>query len=405
VFYVACGSALIAFGIGVLLAVLAAWLFTSDILFLGLLFAAWVPISVVSAVYHGIMVRQDKLIPATVTLLLGEFAGLVITVWTLLSGYGLFALAIGRIAQQVIHLLAGMVFTKARPRRGIERTVLNELLGYYWQLVSSRFLVNVSSNFVTYIIGAFLGAAAVGYFRAAIRLASALLEVIGESTRLLSWAVFGRATRDASDVHAAIRDAANTFYPVLYAISVPLFLALAIVAEDVTIGLLGDQWAPAAYLVAILAFSQFLTIPAFVTETLLSMTGAVSRLPMALLIVAITSVVLTLVAAPFGVVAVALSQVALQAVFFATHFWLQSRYGGVSLSAIARGSWKATVLALGLAAVLYLVDRSGFAGGLHPLLRAVLLCSAFGLVYLAALYVLVPKIGRVMLDPLRRRRV
>lgn len=386
VFFVALVAGFFAMGLGVLLAAGAGWFAGSAIFYLSLCFAIWVPASTVAAAYQGIMVRSDKLAQTAVTLLLGEATGFAITVWALLAGMGVFALALGRLAQQAVHVGAGAIFTRAVPRTGIPGPILGEVLSFYKQVLSSRVLINVSTNAVTYIIGGFLGAAAVGYFRAAIRLASAVLEVIGEPTRLLAWAVFRRAVHGKEDVRAAIERQANVFYPVVYAVAMPLFLMLAIFAEDLTVGLLGETWAPAASLVAILALAQFLTIPAFVTETVLSITGTVSRLPRASLLVAIVAIVVTLVAAPFGVVAVAWSQIALQAVFFAVHATLQSRHAGVDFRRIAVRCWKAAVLIVALAVPLFLLEQGDFGREMHPLLRAIALSLPFGVAYLAVLY-------------------
>lgn len=386
VFFVALIAGFVAMGFGALLAAGAGWFAGSYIFYLALCFAVWVPASTVASAYQGIMVRSDKLAQTAITLLVGELTGFAVTVWALLAGMGVFALAAGRLAQQAVHIGAGAIFTRARPRPGIPNPILKELLSYYRQVLSARVLINVSTNAVTYIIGGFLGAAAVGYFRAAIRLASAVLEVIGEPTRMLAWAIFRRAVSGKENTLSAIEQQANVFYPVMYAVAMPLFLVVAIFAEDLTVGLLGETWAPASSLVAILALAQFLTLPAFVTETVLSITGTVSRLPRASLLVAIVTVAVTLIAAPFGVIAVAWSQIVLQAVFFGVHATLQSRHAAVNFRQIAARSWKAASLVVLLAFPLYFLEQSSLGRGLHPLLRAVALSFPFGLAYLASLY-------------------
>ena len=373
---------------------------SSEIVLLAGLFAVWVPISTVAAAQHGIMIRRDRLSAAAWTLLAGEAAGFAVSVGALLSGVGVLALAYGRLTQQCVHVLVGYTITLTLPRFGLARDTRASLLGFFWQILMSRVVTSLSSHVVTFVIGGFLGPAAVGFFRAASRITSAALEVIGEPARVMAWARF----RAAQDAPGGLPAEARAFYAILVALALPVFLWIAVFAEELTLGLLGPAWAEAAPLVAILALSQVLQLPAFITESVASLTGQLKRLPPLALANAAFAVIVVAVAAPFGLMAVALSQIAIHAVFCGSQLWVQGASAAIRWRGVAGAVWRSVTVALVMAAALALLNRTEALADWPGLLRLAVLTLPAVPVYLGLLLAVHPDLRPLAGGAVRRLR-
>lgn len=355
-----------------------------------LLFALWVCLATASAAQKGVMIWQGRLRGSAAAEITGEVAGLVVAVAALFSGWGVFALAFGRLAYQSVHLSISFGVTRLAPRLGLKGTMLRELWTFSAQIFVSRMIINLRLYLATFIIGGFLGPTAVGYYRAADRLVSALSEVITVPAQILAWSLF-RQARDAAPARAdgtpdlsGFQAQANVFYKMLAAVALPVFLWLIVMSEEVITGLLSEEWAAATPLVAILALSRVFFLPGVATEPVMSIVGETRRLPLFTGIFFAISAVVTLIGANIGLYAVAWSQTLVSAFFVGATAWLFARHAQIDWRGVlAASSGLMLPLVLGVGTLLAL-DRTPHLAGVPDLLRAV----GFGLIA-AAVYVAV----------------
>jgi len=122
------------------------------------------------------------------------------------------------------------------------------------------------------------------------------------------------------------------------AISVPVYIGLALMSGSLVHIVLGDSWAPAAILITLLSVKQILLIPGYLTEPLLSLAGTIKKMPAAVLLNSLVSLVFILAFTPFGMLAAAIGQCAAAVFSFAISMRLQSRYGAVDWSGVLRRS-------------------------------------------------------------------
>ncbi|MFP1645506.1 oligosaccharide flippase family protein [Pontitalea aquivivens] len=334
------------------------------------LFALTILLASAGNTVAGIMNWQDRLSAAALTAIIADLVHLVVSVVALRAGYGVFALAFGRIAGTFMWLALGLAVVRLVPASRVPREDLRAALRFWARIVVVRLMTNLRVHTATFIVGGAFGAAAAGYYRVGERLSLVLSEVLGEPTRVLAWSLF-RRSRDAVGGTTGFRARANRFFPALLAISVPLFACLALFAEDVTVGLLGDQWRPATPVVQVLALAQALFATGFALEPILSLAGAVRVMPVVVALNASAGIALVLIAAPYGMVATAWAQVVAGMVAFVVNARVLGHYAGISWGRILARSWRgflAASVALGAALAL----RGAFPlDGVQALLRAV----------------------------------
>lgn len=357
------------------------------------LFSAWVFLATVSSAQKGMLIWQGGLRASALCEILGDLIGMAVAVAALYVGWGVFALAFGRLAFQATHLVLSFAFTRSAPLPGMRGAALADLWAYTRQSFTSRMIANIRLYVATFLIGGFLGPAAVGYYRAAQRLVGSVAEVIGQPALILAWNLFRRA-RDAAPGTApdtaGFQAVARVFFPALLAISVPVFIWLVLMGEDLIKGLLGPTWLPALPVVAVLALSRGIAALGVATEPVLSLAGEIRRMPLFSLLFLIATVALTLLAAPFGLMAVAWAQAAVAAVMMGASMVLMQRHGGIDWRGVGAVSWRLIApMLVGSAMLLWVRDWAIFASA-PPLARAFAALIPALPVYLLALALALP---------------
>ncbi|MDF1856197.1 oligosaccharide flippase family protein [Pseudooceanicola sp.] len=310
-------------------------------------FALWVVLANISSAQKGVMIWQDRLQSSMLCEIIGELVGMVVAIAALLMGYGVLSLAFGRLAMQMTHLSLSFLATRLSPLTGIRGQLLRDLWVFSSQIFVSRMLINIRVYIATFIVGGYLGPAAVGYYRAADRLVSAMAEIILVPGQLLAWSHF-RQARDHGDAEgqgARLNAQVRRHLKVLLAAGAPLLLWLIFQNAALVDGLLSAEWAPAAPLVAILALARLLLIFGAVTEPLMTISGQARRLPMFTGGVFAGSLALTFLAAQFGLYAVAWTQVVISFGVLLATIWLFGRYAGIDWAGVA-SDLRSTVLPL-----------------------------------------------------------
>ena len=302
-----------------------------EIVHLMTLFSVWVTLASASSAQKGVLIWSHRLKASAFCEISGEIVGLVVAVWTLMNGWGFLSLAFGRLSLQTTHLVLSFAITRMSPLAGMRGELLRELWVFSGQIFISRMLINIRLYAATFIIGGFLGPAAVGFFRAADRLVSAAGEVIAVPGQLLAWTLLRKA-RDGGDaagqadrINAQVRQ----HLKVLVIAGAPVMIWLMVMSDELIGGLLSSEWLPAAPLVAILALSRLLFLAGILTEPLLSVVGQAKRLPLFTFVLLAVSVTLTYASVHFGVYAVAWSQVLIALIVLIVTVWLFHRYAGI----------------------------------------------------------------------------
>jgi O-antigen/teichoic acid export membrane protein len=290
--------------------------------------AVWVLLTTVSAAQAGLLVHRGQLSYLATAQIVGELAGLMAAAAVFWAGGTLIGLAAAKLVTQAIifalSLMATRWFRLASPRGAGARAAIV----FSRRILATRLIGYAQENLSLFAIGAFVGPAGAGLFRAAGRLSGALLELVSEPLRLVAWSVLRHRQGD---------DRGETLLVVAVTAATPLFLGLAITAPDAVSLLLGPGWGASAPLLTAFALAGWLTILNAATEPLLSLSGrsaVLPRLSLALTGINLASLVL---AAPFGLLAIAVGQLVAAFITLPIVVWAQHRFGGISPLSLLRG--------------------------------------------------------------------
>ncbi len=305
--------------------------FATDTVVLSGLFAFWVVIANASSAQKGVLIWMGRMRGSAVCEISGEIVGLIVSLVALFSDAGVFALAYGRLSCQTTVLALSFCVTRRAPMIGISGAVLHQLWVFSLQMLSVRMVGHFRVHFVTFVIGAYLGPAAVGFYRAAERLVGALSELIVVPGQLLAW-MHLRAARDSGGVEGQtdrINAEVGRHLKVLLVFGAPLLLWLMLMNDELVSGLLGEKWLPAARLVAILAFARLIFLPGILAEPLMSIVDEARRLPGFVAKIFVVAISVTFVAVHFGVLVIAWAQIFVSVYSVLATGFLLARYAGI----------------------------------------------------------------------------
>ncbi|MFV0294741.1 MAG: oligosaccharide flippase family protein [Hyphomicrobiaceae bacterium] len=320
--------------------VTSAWSNTPDLGELIALFAVWVALSTYGDAQFAILTRNGRLVATAACEAVAEIAGMVIAISLLRMKVGPEALVFGRLATQCIIVVWSNALTMMVPTLSVSRRVASRLYRSSLNILSAQVLNNVQQSLTTILIGGFLGASAVGHFRGAQRLTGAVAELACEPFRAVAWVYFRHATAGHAEAGSAamtanLQRAMEWLVPLLFVISGPLFIGLAIMAEPIVDLILGNAWHESAPLISILSLAALLKMPATFTVQLLTFVDRIKALPPISLLNAALSLLFVFPACLFGVMEVAWAQFAAAIVAIATTIWLQQRFVGIDWRAIS----------------------------------------------------------------------
>lgn len=348
-----------------------------------------------ASAFSGILVRSGRVNELAFAVIAAEAAGLAVAIPALLAGWGIVALGAGKLAVQLV--TAAVVCWRAQwPfRMTLRAGQAKEMLHFSGQILANRVIFYLENHCTVFVVGAFLGPAGAGFFRASERVVSCVSELVMEPLKMIAWVHFRRAAHGASgaeDVRAHLAAEAHRLLPLFLVAAAPVYVGLALVSGRIVDVILGEQWLPAAPVVAILAISALSMIVHSATEPLLSLSGQIRRLPPVLLLNAVITVAVMAVLGPYGLHALAASSLIGGLVGLAPVIWLVGRYVGVRWGAAFVSALPAAVaLAAMIGAIVALRSYSGE----QPLFVEVALGAG---VYVGTLLIIRPGLVRSVLS-------
>ena len=171
----------------------------------------------------------------------GTFGSAVITIVLLLLGGGIFAFGVGLVAQSAIRCVLTLFQVRWRPRLTLSWPYLREIVSYGKSIFGNDVTRYASANVDYLIVGRVLGAGALGFYSLAFSLANYPVTNLAFILSRIAFPAFAAVQEDL--------DYARRMYlkmiRLLAALVVPLLVVLALVADPLTVGLLGEKWQPA----------------------------------------------------------------------------------------------------------------------------------------------------------------
>jgi lipopolysaccharide exporter len=173
--------------------------------------------------------------------IVGAFGAAAVTIVLLLLGAGLLSYGVGVVVQSMIRCILTLYKIRFRPRLGLSWPYIKEIAPYGSNIVGHDVTRYASSNVDYLIVGRVLGAGPLGFYSLAFTLAN---YPVTNFAFILSRVAFPAFAALREDLHYARRMYLK-MVGLVAALVTPLLVVLALVADPLTIGLLGEKWQPA----------------------------------------------------------------------------------------------------------------------------------------------------------------
>lgn len=217
------------------------------------------------------------------------------------QGYGVLALVGQLVSMSLISLVSLWTLTPWRPGLRFSRRAATELLRYarYVALTGITNFANANSDliFVTW----YTGAAGAGFYSLAKRLVNAVSTVIGNALNRVFFATIAGLQHDRDASRATLVD----FVMYTSLLTAPVFAGIAALAPDLIADVFGSKWIEAAPLLSIMSVTGFLTTIGLYNHSVILAFGKPHWQTWLTLIYAVSNIAIFIVAAPFGLIAIA----------------------------------------------------------------------------------------------------
>lgn len=264
------------------------------------------PLTAMSVVPEAIMRRRMEFKSLAVRKLSGDSSAGVAGVGLALAGAGVWALVVKLLVSDVIEVALAFRAVEWRPRLRFSWADLRGIAVYgSWSTINSS-VGFISRNADNLVIGAVIGAEALGYYSIAFQMLTIVVLFVTDTVESTAMSTFSRLQHDRAKVGRG------------FALGVKSCTLALVVASMVTVALapsivtrwFGEQWLPSSDLIRVLILGGLVAPVTSLAMTVLKSMGRPDlavRLSLARTVIGVTGFV---IGAQFGVIWVAFAQVA-----------------------------------------------------------------------------------------------
>lgn len=310
-------------------------------------------INALGAIHGALVIRELRIgLQLRIGVISSTVSGVVAVVMAW-QGHGVWSLVVQTLLASTLTTALLWAWHGWRPRHAFSIAALRPLLRYGSALMLSGLLDLVVGRLYTVLIGRFYGAAPLGLYMRAVTTQNLPQMMVGAVMRQVAFPVLAASRADLAEVRRSSRLALRASM----LLQTPCLLGIAATAESLVPLLFGRGWMPSVPILQVLCIAGCLYPISHVNLTVLK---ALGRSGIFLRLEAMkkgAALALLLAAAPFGLLAIAWSQVcsALLAVLWnASH---ADRLVGYGLGTQARDAAPSLALAAGMAIVVWETGR------------------------------------------------
>jgi O-antigen/teichoic acid export membrane protein len=355
-------------------------------------------ISVAGATHIALMLREFGHRAMATRSVVSNVVGGAAALAAAAGGWGAWSLVVQRGVTEVAGTAMAWHAYRWVPGRQFSRQVLRELSGFSGAMTLTQVLFVALVRVQDVIIGRSIGTAAVGVYRTAWRTVELISQGVIMPFSQVSLPTLGRLQDDMP----AFRRAYLRMISVSAALAFPAIIGFSVLAPEAIPIIFGGQWTESGRIAQVLGLMAVpFTLNRFAGPALGTLGHSALLARIAALQLVLT-VVLTLAAAPYGLLAIAAAYVARAYLVLPVQMWAFRKYSGLGYREVLTSIAPALGTSLVMAAVLLGLDRlvgARFADGPFHLLVMVILGAA---VYLAALRLLARRFVAQQIRDVRR---
>jgi O-antigen/teichoic acid export membrane protein len=357
-------------------------------------------VSALGTTHSALLVRDMQFRRLELRQIAATTVGAGVGVTMAFSDFGAWSIVGQQLAETLTSTVLLWILMPWRPRARVSRASLSKLGGFAGNVFGENLVAQSFRTLNSILIGRFLGAAAVGTYTLANNVILVPFSRIAGPLQQVFFPAFSRMSEDRERL-ADIWLRATRMIALL---AMPALVGLIIVAPDFVHVALGSRWDDATTVIQILGWVGLLaSVQTLDAEVLLALDRAGTFFRFTL----VTAVAMTaafVVGMQWGIVGVAVANLAMTLVIEPARTIVTSRAAGISPWRFVRavsGVAQATAL---MAAVVLAVRELMVTGGVPPLVRLMVAIAVGALVYLPACLWRAPEVRAEITGVIRRRR-
>lgn len=289
--------------LAVLIAVLSPWLAPllikhPDAVSIFIFSALTIPLTAIIRVPEALMRKALRFKALAYRGLLTSAVAGVVAMVMAYRGFGVWALVVKQIIEAVIDALLIFIASRWGPTLPkFDKAILRAPYAYGSHLIGARLLDTLYSRMDVFLIGHFIGSAALGYYSVGQKIYQALFELL---SKVFSNVAIPYMAREKSDA-AAVKRIYLQFLQLVSMFALPAFVYVFIFSHELIITVFGEKWMEAAWILrAFCVLGTINCIAFFAGHVLMAMGDSKSYLAI-LVIKSALLVSLGLIGAQFGV--------------------------------------------------------------------------------------------------------
>ena len=310
-------------------------------------------ISVLGAIHIALMLREFGHRAMATRSVVSNLAGGAAALAAAGAGWGAWSLVVQRGVTEVAGTAMAWHAYRWMPARRFSFDVLRDLAGFSASMTLTQILFVALVRVQDVIIGRTIGIAAVGVYRTAWRTTELIAQGMIMPFSQVSLPTLGRLQDDLP----AFRKAYLRIIAVSSALAFPAIIGFAVLAPHAIPFVFGDQWEESARIAQVLGFMAVpFTLNRFAGPALATLGRSGLLAKIAGLQLALT-VVMTLAAAPYGLVAIAGAYVARAYLVLPIQMWAFRKYSGLGYGELLRSIAPPLLVSLVMAGALLALER------------------------------------------------
>jgi PST family polysaccharide transporter len=267
---------------------------------------AWcIPLTTLGVIQSAVLTRELAFRAQAIRRLIAVAVGGLFGVALAIRGLGAWALVARFVAETAVYSALAWLLSPWSPGTRVSRADAREFVSFATR-VSGAFVISFLTRRVDdFVVGLVLGPAILGYFAVATRGIVLVTEVALRAAQRTAMPVFSRLQDEPERLRAAYYDALEFSV----ALASPVFVGMAAVATELCLTLFGAKWEPAIPAMSVLGFSGIAVAVSAFNIPILIATGRPTWLFHLSVIEAVVSVASSVLAARWGLLAVAVAYV------------------------------------------------------------------------------------------------
>lgn len=317
----------------------------------------------------------------------GQTVGSIVGITLAFMGWGVWSLVTQTLVSSFISLILLWKVSPWRPGLKVSKRHFRDLFSFGINVVGIGILTFFSLRADDFMIGFYLGPVALGYYTIAYKLLVTVSQLLGEVTSKVALPTFSRLQSEPEKLKQVFYSSTK----LINTVSIPSFVGMAILAPEIVNGLFGTQWAQSIPVMQVLAVVGIISLAFRFCGPVFMAVGKPSWDFLITLLATGSRVLGFMIAAQWGIVAVAGSIVICSLPFIPVRLWMLHKLIKLQLKPYLQ-QYTASVASTFMMSIVLLGAKYVLNGWVNVQIALFIYVAVGILAYAAALWFISPQI-------------